>query len=196
VLPRVALLWLMDIFMSKSNLAVLVVKLFFAGIFAIALFLVNPGLFRAANFAAPSSLVIPDLNLKAPFEPLGLNLSGSIEVPKNNWGVGWFVYGAEPGEIGPFVVVGHLDSSQGDAVFAHLNKIKPGNKIMVQNADDSLVTYSVTYVAEFSQNNFPTQAVYGPLPYAGIRLITCSGTWDKKAGHYTNNLIVFGSKLN
>jgi hypothetical protein len=143
----------------------------------------------------PILLTIPSLNVSAPFEPLGFNTNHSIEVPKNNFGVGWFIYGAKPGQIGAAIVVGHLDSVYGPAIFQNLSKIKPGDKIFITRADGSIVTYEVDSMAKFSQDNFPTLAVYGPLSYAGIRLITCSGVWDKSAGHYSDNLVVFGTEI-
>lgn len=146
------------------------------------------------RIADPSLITISSLSLNAPFEPLGLQANHTIEVPKNNMGVGWFIYGAKPGAVGAFVVVGHLDSASGPAVFTNLNSIQLGDKIFITKTDGSVVVYKVDSLQKYSQNNFPTQAVYGPISYAGIRLITCSGVWDKKAGHYSQNLVVFGSE--
>jgi LPXTG-site transpeptidase (sortase) family protein len=150
---------------------------------------------KASGAHDPSLLTIPSLNLSAPFELLGLNPNHTIEVPKNNMGVGWFVYGAKPGEIGATVVVGHLDSVKGRAIFADLDKIKPGDKILIKRADGSEVAYRVDSLSKFSQDSFPTLAVYGTVSYPAIRLITCAGIYDKKAGHYSENLVVFGSEI-
>jgi len=149
----------------------------------------------ASGVPDPSILAIPSLNLTAPFEPLGLNSNHTIEVPKNNMGVGWFIYGAKPGEAGAAVIVGHLDSVSGPAIFENLGKIKPGNNIVITRADGSVVTYRVDSISKFSQDNFPTEVVYGPVSYAAVRIITCSGIWDKQAGHYSQNLVVFGSEI-
>jgi sortase (surface protein transpeptidase) len=148
-----------------------------------------------SNAPNPSQLNIPSLNISAPFEELGLNNNHTLAVPQNSMGVGWFVYGAKPGQIGAAVVVGHLDTAKGPAIFADLSKIKPGDKIVITRDDGSVVTYRVDSLAKYSQSNFPTQAIYAPVSYAAIRLITCSGTWDKKAGHYSQNLVVFGTEI-
>ena len=148
-----------------------------------------------ANTPNPSQLNISSLSISAPFEELGLNSDHTLEVPKNNMGVGWFVYGAKPGQIGAAVIVGHLDSAKGPAIFAHLSKIKPGDQIVITRDDGSIITYRVDSLAEYSQNNFPTKAIYAPVPYAAIRLITCSGVWNKKAGRYSQNLVVFGTEI-
>jgi LPXTG-site transpeptidase (sortase) family protein len=201
-----------------NNRAAFAAKLIFTGMIVLGVIIINPAVFKlfgnsiqpAGNYVSnpqpvfavttssvpdPSLLTIPSLNLNAPFEPLGLNSNHTIEVPKNNMGVGWFVYGAKPGQIGAAVVVGHLDSVWGSAIFANLSKVKPGDKIIITRADGSIVTYRVDSLSKFSQNNFPTHAVYDSVSYSAIRLITCSGTWDKKAGHYSDNLVVFGTQI-
>ncbi|MDR3642830.1 MAG: sortase [Candidatus Doudnabacteria bacterium] len=147
------------------------------------------------NAPDPSLLSIPSLKLSAPFEPLGLNPDHTIAVPKNNMGVGWFVYGAKPGQNGAAIIVGHLDSASGPAIFASLQYIKPGDKIFITRADGSVVTYRVDSLAKFPQNRFPTQAIYGAISYPGLRIITCSGTWNKTSGHYSDNLVVFGTEI-
>lgn len=193
-------------------------KLVFTAMMAVGVFSVNPALFKLSNGSKPATsnnvaapqlvlaikpsnipdpslLAIPSLKITAPFESLGLNANRTIEVPKNYMGVGWFVYGAKPGEVGASVVVGHLDSVWGSAVFANLSKIKPGDEIFITRTDDSIVTYRVDSIQKFSQSNFPTKMVYGFISYPGLRLITCSGTWDKRAGHYSDNLVVFATEI-
>lgn len=143
----------------------------------------------------PSLLTIPSLKIAAPFELLGIKSDHTIQVPKDYMSVGWFVYGAKPGEIGTSVIIGHLDSPKGRAIFADLSKIKIGEKIVIQRTDGSIVTYIVESTAKYSQDNFPTNEIYSPVAYAGIRLITCSGTYNKNAKHYSDNFVVFGRKI-
>ena len=42
---------------------------------------------------------------------------------------------------------------------------------------------------------FPTNVVYGPIGYAGLRLVTCGGPFDSATGHYVDNIIVFTSLM-
>lgn len=141
----------------------------------------------------PSRLSIPSLGIEAPFEALGLNVNRTLQVPLNSKNVGWYVNGAKPGEAGASVIVGHLDSGKGSAIFGNLSKIEPGEEIVIYRADGSKVVYQVDWVSKFSQTSFPTQAVYGAVDFPAIRLITCSGVYNKKTGRYSENLIVFGS---
>jgi LPXTG-site transpeptidase (sortase) family protein len=143
--------------------------------------------------ADPVNLNIPSLNISAPFIHLGLNADHTLEVPKTATDVGWFIHGAKPGDIGPAVVVGHLDSPKGPAVFANLKNIKAGDLITINRVDSTSVQYKVDSISKFSQDNFPTEAVYGTINYAGLRLITCAGTYNKAQGHYSDNLVVFAT---
>ncbi|MBI5530225.1 MAG: class F sortase [Candidatus Doudnabacteria bacterium] len=144
------------------------------------------------NIPNPERLNIPSLNIDAGFEQLALGAKHGIEVPVESMAVGWFIYGAKPGEVGTAVIVGHLDSAKGPAVFADLHKITLGSEISIERSNGSVVVYTVERVEKFSQDNFPTAEVYGQLPYPAIRLITCSGSYNKKAARYSDNLIVFG----
>jgi hypothetical protein len=49
----------------------------------------------------------------------------------------------------------------------------------------------VTAVHSYLKTSFPTMAVYGPVPAAELRLITCGGTFDYATGHYISNVIVY-----
>lgn len=201
---------------SSGTRTALMLKILFISIVVIVFALINPAIFysvktvalsdvnlnptkiqsisaiKASTTPNPSLLNIPSLKINAPFEFLGLNADQTIEVPKNDMSVGWFVYGAKPGEIGATVIVGHLDSIKGDAIFANLNKIKPGDEIKISLEDGSEVIYLAETVSKFSQDAFPTHKVYDRTLYPSLRLITCAGTYNKQAGHYSDNLVVFG----
>ena len=45
--------------------------------------------------------------------------------------------------------------------------------------------------ARFSKSRFPIRAVYGPIDHAGLRLITCGGTYDAAENTYLDNVVVF-----
>jgi LPXTG-site transpeptidase (sortase) family protein len=141
----------------------------------------------------PTEIKISALNIDAPVTNLGLNSDGTLAVPKKDGDVGWYTGSEAPGGTGPTVMVGHLDSIRGAAVFINLKKIKAGDEISINREDGSSVIYKVDRMETYSQNNFPTNAVYGAINYAGIRLITCSGTFSRLSGHYSDNLVVYGS---
>lgn len=141
----------------------------------------------------PTRLVIPSVNINTTFsEPLELEETGEIEVPDDYVSVGYYKFGPTPGEIGPAVVLGHVDSFEGPAVLYSLGNIEEGDEIKIERKDGTIATFAVTEIERNSQNDFPTQKVYGKIPFAGLRLITCSGVYDKNTLRYSHNLIVYG----
>jgi len=141
----------------------------------------------------PVHIKIPAANVDANMETLGLNPDKTLEVPKKDNQVGWYIGSPTPGEIGPSVMVGHLDSINGAAVFYRLNKVKPGDLIEITREDGSIATFKVDALQTFSQDNFPTDTVYGTISSAGLRLITCAGKWSIFERHYSDNLVVFAT---
>jgi len=140
----------------------------------------------------PVRLLIPKLSIDALFEePLGLHPDRTIEVPKEYHTVGWYKNGASPGEIGPTAILGHVDSVDGAGVFYHLGQLVPGDRFTVERADGTKPEFEVVALERYSQDEFPTDLVYGPIGYAGIRLITCSGTYNKTTQRYDRNLVVY-----
>jgi len=140
--------------------------------------------------SVPTHIQIPSINLDASVDTVGLNNDGSLAVPYRE-DVGWYNGSPTPGEIGPSIIDGHVDSVYGIAVFWYLRNVKPGDKVLISRQDGGTVTFSVDKVAAYDQHNFPTNQVYGNIKYAGLRLITCDGTFDYTTRHYSNNLVVY-----
>jgi sortase (surface protein transpeptidase) len=153
----------------------------------------------ASSPAAPAAAVtpveirIPAIALAAPLIQLGVQTSGELEVPQDYNQVGWYKYGSIPGQPGPAVFAGHLDSPTAPAIFYRLRELQPGHAVEVTLSDGSTVRFKVTKSASFSQDQFPTDAVYGQTPQPEIRLITCDGLFNDRDHRYSNNLVVFGS---
>ena len=76
-------------------------------------------------------------------------------------------------------------------MFKRLRELKPGDEVKVTRADRSVVIFAVDRVESHPKKAFPTNAVYDPTPGATLRLITCGGSFDRKAGHYRENVIAF-----
>lgn len=144
------------------------------------------------NASLPIRMRIPAIELETEFEePLGVDNSRAIEVPKTYTDVAYYKYGPTPGELGPAVVLGHVDSYMGPAVFYNLRKLEEGDLIEIDREDGTTATFAVERLATHSQTGFPTAQVYGDLEYPGLRLITCTGTYDQGNQRYSHNLIVF-----
>ena len=141
--------------------------------------------------AAPVRIDIPRIALSAPVDPVGLDPDGSLQPPKYFERAGYYTGRPTPGEIGPAVIEGHLDSARGTAVFYRLQKLRYGDEVVITRADGTRPVFVVDRLEKHPKDAFPTEEVYGPAPEATLRLITCAGTFDRKAGHYRDNLIVF-----
>ena len=145
--------------------------------------------------STPVRIRIPSIGVDTYFVGLGLAANKEIQVP---WGfeeVGWYVNGPTPGEIGPSVILGHVDSYMGPAVFFGLGQLEIGDRIEVDREDGKTAIFQVDKIERYPQSDFPTSLVYGDIDYAGIRLITCSGSFDAQLQRYDSNLIVYGSLI-
>lgn len=148
------------------------------------------------SFSEPKTLRIPSINLVAQFEaPLGIDTEGAVEVPEAYDTVGWYKYGPTPGELGPAVIFGHVDNYKGPAVFFSLGQVSIGDPVVIERTDGSTVTFEITGYERVEQEEFPTERVYGNLPYAGIRLVTCTGIYNRSTLRYSHNLIVYGKLI-
>jgi hypothetical protein len=140
---------------------------------------------------SPVRVIIPTIGVSAPIVDLALNLDGTLEVPPGFLEAGWYTGSSVPGEPGPAVIVGHVDSLSGPAVFYRLRELTPGATVAVRVSREGLRPFVVTGVAEYPKSAFPSEAVYGPTSRPTLRLITCGGRFDFSTGHYVDNVVVF-----
>ncbi|MEU9953039.1 class F sortase [Streptomyces sp. NPDC047939] len=143
--------------------------------------------------SVPKRLKIPAIAVDAPFTPLSIGASGRLDAPPPNDKnlVGWFQGGVTPGERGASIVAGHVDTLTGPAVFLQLRFLRPGSTVDITRTDGTVATFKVDTVETFSKAKFPDKRVYADTPDAQLRLITCGGTYDKKAKDYVDNVVVF-----
>jgi hypothetical protein len=138
---------------------------------------------------APGRIVIEAVGVSADIETVGLATDGSLALPTDTDTVGWFTGSSRPGDIGPAVMIGHVDSLDGLAVFGRLAGLNAGDLVTVDNADGTTVSFVVSSVTRYPKESFPSDAVYGPTPDAELRLITCGGRYDWDTG-YADNVVV------
>ena len=139
----------------------------------------------------PTRLTIPALKVSVPVVGLGLNADGTMQVPGDAATVGWYTKAPTPGSLGPAVLAGHVDFHQRAGTFARLATLAEGDTVTIARQDGTTGTFAVTRTAKYAKDKFPSDAVYGPIDHAGLRLITCGGDFDDKAGHYRDNIVVF-----
>ena len=143
----------------------------------------------------PTSLQISSVDIETDLSVVGRNPDDTLTVPTEFDIAGWYEYSPTPGELGPAIITGHVDSYNGPAVFWRLGQVKIGDTIDIAREDGTVVTFEVEQVKQFEQDNFPTEEVYGNIDYIGLRLITCGGVWDRSAQSYSHNTVVFARLL-
>jgi sortase (surface protein transpeptidase) len=143
--------------------------------------------------ALPVRLQIPAIDVSTPLVKLGRLPDGSLEVPKDWDTAGWYDKGPRPGQPGPAVILGHVDSKTGPAVFYQLRALRPGDTVRVGLADGRMLVFRVQRVQRYPKDKFPTEAVYFPTLNRELRLITCGGEFDYAAGSYRDNIVVYAT---
>lgn len=141
--------------------------------------------------SVPVSITVPSIGVSSSLMNLGLNADGSLQVPPGAFPAGWYTGAPTPGELGPAIIVGHVDWSGHAGVFYRLRDLKPGAQINVTRADGSVAVFRVSSIQEFPKTAFPTTLVYGNTAYAGLRLVTCGGAFNSKLHSYDDDIVAF-----
>jgi hypothetical protein len=150
---------------------------------------------RTLPASDPTTLTIPAIGVRATVGQVGVAGDGTIETPPLDQPAltAWYRDGPTPGEAGSAVVVGHVDSRTGPAVFHRLRELKAGDRIEVARKDGSTAVFVVDSVERVPKANFPTERMYGDQQGSVLRLITCGGEFDRDRGSYRDNVIVSAS---
>jgi LPXTG-site transpeptidase (sortase) family protein len=148
------------------------------------------GSWRRLPPSPPARLEIPAIGVSTPLVRLGLLADGTMEVPRDYGVAGWFTGGPQPGQLGPAVIAGHVDSRTGPAVFYRLRDLRPGDQIRVARVDGRVVRFEVESLARYPKREFPDEAVFGATTDPALRLITCAGAFVRSQRSYLDNLVV------
>ncbi len=146
--------------------------------------------------ANPQSVLIPSLGVESTLIPTGLDLENRVNTDFPASQAAWYEFSVLAGEVGPLVLLGHVDGEGQPGIFNRLKELRPGDSVFVPASDGRSYEYTIDRVEEHPKDPayFPTESVYGPVPNAQIRLITCGGPFGTdRAGHYDNNIIAFGT---
>jgi hypothetical protein len=139
----------------------------------------------------PVTVSIPRIGVHSRLVGLGLHGHAVMDVPQDPAMAGWFNEGPTPGALGPAVIAGHVRWNGVHGVFYRLGMMRRGDQVTVNRKDGKTAVFTVSRVTRFSKSRFPTQAVYGQIDHAGLRLITCGGTYDPTEHSYEDNIVVF-----
>ena len=139
----------------------------------------------------PVAVSVPRIGARSKLVELGLKPDGTMEVPREAADAGWFTRGPAPGALGPAVIAGHVSWNGAPGVFRRLGTMQRGDRVSVTRKDGRTAVFTVNRVARFPKSQFPSREVYGAIDHAGLRLITCAGTYDAEERSYSDNVVVF-----
>jgi sortase (surface protein transpeptidase) len=140
--------------------------------------------------AEPTRVRMPSIGVDSRLLWLGMDDHEALVPPSDFSRAGWFTGGPRPGETGPAVIAGHVESYEGPAVFFRLSELERGDEVVVDRADGTTARFTVTAVDRYPKDRFPTEQVYGSTPLPELRLITCGGEFDHDARSYRDNVVV------
>lgn len=144
----------------------------------------------------PVHLTIASISVSTDLVRLGLRPDRTVEVPQDAALAGWFEEGPVPGEQGASVVLGHVDSAAGPAVFHRLAELAPGDRLRVRLTDGATARFEVRRVATYANDAFPAREVYAGDPDGrALNLVTCGGWYDADRGGWQANVVVFTELL-
>ncbi len=144
-----------------------------------------------AEAPPPRGLRIGAVGVDTPLVNLRRQRDGALEVPADFARAGWYRDGVKPGDRGPAVLVGHVDSYEGPAVFHRLHELRKDDRIVVTRTDGSQVEFAVYDQETVAKDAFPTARVYGDTDQPELRLLTCGGPFDTQTRHYLDNVVVY-----
>ncbi|MEJ2884947.1 class F sortase [Actinomycetospora aeridis] len=143
--------------------------------------------------SAPTKVTVPSISAESSLVPTGLQADDSLEVPpvSQPMQASWFDQSPTPGEVGPSVILGHVNGGGQPGIFVKLKDVVAGAQVFVDRADGQRAVFEVSRVETIPKDSFPTDAVYNDTANPQLRLITCGGDYDRGARSYLSNVIVY-----
>lgn len=144
----------------------------------------------------PKILIIPSINVSTTIESVGVDGQGRMGIPGNFDTVGWYYYGAKPGESGNAVIDGHYDNEDGSpAIFYYLSSLKPGDEVIVVDNNNKQYTFMVYETRKYDYDSAPIEDIFGTFNKPRLILITCAGSYDLSSDNYSQRTIVYSYLL-
>jgi hypothetical protein len=154
-----------------------------------------PHEFPVLDPSPPTKIRIRAIGVSAVVHAVGQDADGTIATPALSRGneAAWYREGPTPGQFGPAIIVGHVDTKDKPAVFARLRELRPGAIIEITRRDRQVAVFEVNSVERFNKEAIPVPRVYEDFSRPVLRLITCGGRWVGGSTGYADNVIVFAS---
>lgn len=137
----------------------------------------------------PRYLSIEKLGVKnARILPMGVNIKGELDTPRNIFDVGWYEASGKPGQGGTLMIDGHNGGPHVHGVFKNLPDLASGDIIKIERGDGEVFKYKVvenmTVDLAEADKYMATAAASPELGIESVTLITCTGEWSQAQGTY------------
>jgi hypothetical protein len=141
---------------------------------------------------APTRLVIRDLGVDATIKGVGVQQDGAMVIPAAPTSVGWYRYGAAPGDPeGNTVIAGHVATREdGPGALAPLRGATPGMRVTVTTADGVQHRYEVVGRELIVKKALPVDEIFAREGKPLLVLITCGGEYLPELRSHRDNVVV------
>ncbi|GAA3834557.1 MULTISPECIES: class F sortase [Amycolatopsis] len=143
----------------------------------------------------PTQVRIPKIGAESSLISVAVNKDGEIAVPSVDkpMQAAWYRLSPVPGDVGPAIILGHVDGNHQPGIFYKLKDVRPGDEIFVDRSDGRQLRFVVDHTTQVPKDQFPQDAVYGNTDEPQLRLITCGGVFDHAEHSYTDNIVVYAN---
>lgn len=150
------------------------------------------GALRTAAVPAPVRVVIPDLDVRARVDPVGVQRDGAMVIPAAPTSVGWYRYGPAPASPeGNTVVAGHVATREdGPGAFAPLRGAEPGMRVEVTDAAGTVHRYEVVGRERIVKQALPVDEIFARDGEPLLVLVTCGGEYLPELRSHRDNVVV------
>ncbi len=138
----------------------------------------------------PVGLTIDGIGVSDPIRAVGLEENGELEVPDVDE-IGWYRYGAAPGERGATVLAAHVYWNDRRGPFHKLGRMEPGDLMELQLVDGSVRTYAVVERTMYDKDSLPNDRIWRRTGPETLVLITCGGSFNPEIRRYRQNIVVY-----
>ncbi|KFU75454.1 Sortase (surface protein transpeptidase) [Amycolatopsis lurida] len=143
----------------------------------------------------PTNVKIPKIGAESNLIAVAVNKDGKMAVPsaKKPMQAAWYQLSPVPGDVGPAILLGHVDGNKQPGIFYKLKDVNPGDEVLVDRSDGKSLKFVVEKKDQVPKDQFPEEAVYGNTDKPQLRLITCGGVFDQEEHSYKDNIIVYAN---
>jgi hypothetical protein len=142
-----------------------------------------------ADTTLPVTVRIGQIGLEASVIPVGVDDEQQFAVPAAET-VGWYKFGAAPGEDGSTVLAAHVDYGGQPGAFFNLGLVEIGEILEVELGDGNVLRYRVIDNVLYDKTALPADDLFRKDGDGVLQLITCGGSFDQQQRSYSGNVVV------